>query len=365
MTRILTSDILIADAIAPVRGHPALEALVSDYQLRPGGKLRLDEAQARVFADAFAQVEHMVVPGGSSANMLTTLAGLMPGQVDIRFIGIAGEDAHSEIIRQAMARQHIALLPDHLPTSMEAVAATSYVLVFADGQCTIATRPGNARELLKPAIIAEHVVKNADILLAQGSLWHKFHEEFADRLYSLCMKHARQLWLTLPTQAKPAASECAKILSMLPDATMVLGNEAEVMRLFHAPVHEAIKKLQAVLDIPGRPAGQKSVKTAFITLGGRGCVVVGPSGIEQIGAPDIAAGEIVNTIGAGDTAYAGFAAGIIKGMEPAQAARLGMALAVEKLRINGPRLPDPLQTLMHARPPLAELVAACGLAPGG
>lgn len=356
MTRILTSDILIADVIAPVQGHAALQALVETYQMKPGGKIQIDAVQAQAFAEAFAQVEYQVVPGGSSANMLTTLAKLMPDDVDVRFVGIAGEGTHSTIIRQAMAEANITLLPEHLPQHMESHAATSYVLVFPDGQCTIATQAGNARELLKPAVIAEHVVKNADVLLAQGSLWHKFNEEFSDRLFNLCMKHGRELWLTLPTQAKPTAGECKKIIGMIPDATLVLGNEAEIIRLFHAPLNEAVKKLQALLKTKGRPPVEHGKKLAFITLGERGCVLITPESIEQVGPPKISEGEIVNTIGAGDTSYAGFVAAILKGMPPKEAAQLGMALAGEKLRINGPRLPDPYGTLKEKLPPLAEML---------
>lgn len=354
MTRILTSDILIADVIAPVEGNAKLAALVENYQLKPGGKILLDDAQAVVFAEAFADTEYQVVPGGSSANMLTTLSKLMAGKVTVRFVGIAGEGVHSTLIRQAMAEAHIPLLPDHLPQNMDAMAATSYVLVFADGQCTIATRAGNARELLKPAVFAEHVVKNAEVLLAQGSLWHKFNEEFADRLYTLCLKHERQLWMTLPTQAKPTQGECEKIISMLPDATLVLGNEAELIRLFHAPLNDGVKKLQGLLKMKSRPAYAHGDKVAFITLGERGCVLITPDSIEQIGAPKIAAGDIVNTIGAGDTSYAGFAAGIIQGMGAKEAAQLGMVLAGEKLRINAPRLPDPFGALKARIPALAE-----------
>lgn len=359
MTRILTSDILIADVIAPVKGHAALEALVGQYHLRPGGKAQLDAEQGKAFEDAFSQVEYRVVPGGSSANMLTTLSKLMPQRIDVRFVGIAGEGAHSAVIREAMAEAHIALLPDHVPHGVLARAATSYVLVFDDGQCTIATVAGNAREILKPAVFAEHVVKHADVFFAQGSLWHKFHEEFADRLYALCMKHGRQFWLTLPTQAKPTQAECAKIIEMLPDATLVLGNEAEIMRLFHAPLNEAVRQLQALLQQPGRRAmtPERHDKIAFITLAERGCVLITPEKIEQVAAPKIDSRDIVNTIGAGDTSYAGFVAGYLKGLPARDAAQLGMALAGEKLRINGPRLPDPKGVLEQTLPALAALLA--------
>ncbi|MBY0408468.1 MAG: hypothetical protein K2Q01_12320, partial [Rickettsiales bacterium] len=122
MTRILTSDLLIADIIAPIAGNPGLQLLVDAHKLKPGGKVKLTDEQAQSFADAFAQVEYAVVPGGSSANMLTTLSKLMKGQVDVRFIGIAGEGAHSAVIRQSLADANISLSPDHLPHGLEAVA---------------------------------------------------------------------------------------------------------------------------------------------------------------------------------------------------------------------------------------------------
>jgi sugar/nucleoside kinase (ribokinase family) len=360
MTRILTSDLLIADIIAPVEGHPALLALVEKYALQPGSKVTLDDEQLKEFMNVFRDVPHVMAAGGSSANMLTTLAKLMPKEIEVRFIGVAGESKYSDIVRDSLHEAGIVLLPEHIPTyDIRAMPGLSYVLVFPDGQCTIATHPGNARDILKPAVVAEHTVKNCEVLLVQGSVWHKFHDEYADRLYHLCQKHKRHLWLTLPTQKELNLRESEKMAEVLPHASLVLGNEAELSRLFKKPLTEAMSSLQKILRGSARLSGANgSEPLGFITLGDKGAAVIRTDDIEYIAPVDMASDQIANTIGAGDTAYAGFAAGYLKGLSDTTAAGIAMTLASAKLRTNGPRLADPLVTLAETAPDLADRLRA-------
>jgi len=333
MTRILSADILIADVIISLAEHPALGAFIEKYRLQPGGKTALDDAQLQEFLAATEGLHVTVTPGGSSANMLTTLGKLLGSEIDVRFFGITGEGSYSDIIRHSLDDAGITLLPDRLlPTQIKPQTAISFVFILPGGQCTIATHPGNARDILKPAMIAEHLLQNSDVLLAQGSLWHKLQPGFADRLYALCIKHGKQFWLTLPTQALLSDEEAENIRHVIPDAALVLGNEAELIRLYGAPLETALHSLQKAL---------KGEALGFITFGKDGAAVVSSHGIKRFPPVPIAEQEIVNTLGAGDTAFAGFAAGYLKGLAPAVSAQIAMALAGAKLRVNGPRLADP------------------------
>ena len=57
MTRILSTDLLIADVIAPVAAHESLSALAQEFGMQRGNKRSLTDAEAARFADAFKQVE--------------------------------------------------------------------------------------------------------------------------------------------------------------------------------------------------------------------------------------------------------------------------------------------------------------------
>lgn len=356
MTRILSTDLLIADVIAPVAAHESLSALAQEFGMQRGNKRSLTDAEAARFADAFKQVEVGLAPGGSSANVLSCISQLLGKAVEVKFVGVAGEGAHGDMIRAALKEANITLMPEHVPQGVRTREATSYVLVYSDAQCSIATHPGNARQVLKPALLPEHVVEHCEVVLAQGSLWHKFHPEFADRLYHLCVKHHRALWLTLPTQAHATPNEYEKIREMIPYASLVFGNEAELVRMFNMPLPEAIKQLQRLLRVE-RGSGPHPVGLGYITLGAKGCILISRDSVEQMQAVPVPPELVKNTIGAGDTAYAGFAAGYLQGMPLRQAAHLGMVLASEKLRVNAPRLPQPLACLKQVAPDLAAQLA--------
>ena len=60
---------------------------------------------------------------------------------------------------------------------------------------------------------------------------------------------------------------------------------------------------------------------------------------------------------AGDTAFAGFAAGYLKKLPPETCAKIAVALAGEKLKVDGARLADPKAALQSAAPELAKLIA--------
>lgn len=346
MIRILTSDLLIADVITPLAGNAALAALVNKYHLSPGGKLAITRAQFEEFSAAVLGRPITIVPGGSSANMLTTLCKLLPKKVRGTFLGVAGKSMYSSMIRQSLAEAHIGLLPA-LPEGFSCEAAVSYIILLEDGQRTAATYPGNARAALRPGLISDTLVQAHDIVFAQGSLWRKMEWEFADRLVDLCRAHGKALWLTLPTHTHFSEGKPGLFPALLANANLVFSNEEELLRVYGGDFAAALKSLQQTFA--------DSRQAAFVTRAEKGAAVVTQAAIEHIAPPKIAAKEIVNTLGAGDTAFAGFAAGHLQGLPLSDCAAIGMALAGEKMKLNSARLPDPLSSLRRAAPHLAGL----------
>jgi sugar/nucleoside kinase (ribokinase family) len=337
MIRIISSDILIADVITPLSGSAALSALVAQYELKPGSKTAISREQFEAFSAAVAGLPVTIVPGGSSANVLVTLAKLLPKKVEVQFLGVAGHGISGNMIHSSLTEAGIRLIPEHAPESAE--TAVSYVMLLPDGQRIIATWPGNARELLKTELITEGLVRDSDAALVQGSLWWKMEQGYADRLLTLCRQHNKEIWLALPTYSRSGNGQSDLFGGLLPAADLVLGNEEELIRICHGDLESSLKALQRVFrEHGGAPVG-------FITLSERGAALVDANTIEFIPPAVSASGAIVNTLGAGDTAFAGFAAGHLRKLPPHACAELAMQLAAEKLKVNGPRLPDPLASL--------------------
>lgn len=341
MTVILSSDILIADVIVDLEGNRELQALAGQYGLKPGSKTAISEAQFKAFA-AVAGEPIAVAPGGSSANVLVTLNKLCDLRLAIHFIGVAGNDAPGLMIRRSLEEAHIRLAPETLPPGVVARAATSYVLRLPDGNRIIATYPGNAGDILSPAMITEAAVQASDILFLQGSLWRKMGEAYAGRLLELAKRHRKEIWFALPTYAGLSGEQAELFRRLLADANLVFGNAEELATVFAAPPETALHQLQEIL--------RKKGALAFITRAEQGAAVVSPSVIEYIPLAPAQPERIVGTLGAGDTAFAGFAFGRLRGFPAKDCAEIAMALAAEKLKVQSSRLADPKASLCKSFP---------------
>lgn len=339
--KILASDILIVDVISRYESNPAIQQLVKTFGLKPGGKAPLSRAQHELFLKNANGAK--ILPGGSSSNALTTLVKLMP-QVGVTMLGVIGRE-HHDIIQQSLDEARIALLPK--PSALPHIAvetAISHIVVYANGQRTIATYPGNARDLLKPSFITDPLVAAHDIVFIQGSLWQRMGWEYADTLLRKCRAQKKELWLALPTYPKFGEEKAGLFQELIRNSKLVLGNEEELARIFGGDAESAMKKLQ---NEPGH--------IVFITRSGKGATVLADGQSWQIPPPP--ATSIVNTLGAGDTAFAGFAAGYLKKLPPETCAKIAVALAGEKLKVDGARLADPKAALQSAAPELAKLIA--------
>lgn len=360
---VLTSDLLIADLNVRLADNPRMAGLVDEYGWRPGSKIVLSKEQFREFSDAVASHPVIPTPGGSSANTLTTLGRLLPGEVKGHFIGVAGDGQYSHMIRKSLADADIELTPD-MPHGEMPQVAVSYVLVYPDGERTIATYPGNARDLLVPGLISEEKVADSDVVFVQGSLWQKIDRAFADRLLELRWKQGKQLWLALPTHAPADDKMREHFQYIIPSADVVLSNGEELMHVYGKnQLQDALVALQDAFRQDVLHARSKRGQVGFITLDRDGAAVVTKDQVIRI-PPYIQQKEIVNKVGAGDTAFAGFLAGHIKNLPLDVAARIGVSLAEEKLRYHGARLPSPRTALEQSLPHIAEGLKGGGAAVG-
>lgn len=407
MVNILASDILIADFIASVdEKNGNLGRLAYEFDLHPGVKKQLDsKAHQQLFQDAIGhrplkivsgglegilqdedepqsswEKPVSVVPGGSSANTLVTLNKLLSNNANIDFLGVVGDDKGDDQISQAnrmikksLTEANIKLLPYDVPPGVMPETALSYVLTYQSGKRAIGTYRGNAKDILTPQQITDEVMKRNDVAFMQGSLWGKLDETLpvynghapdealgvADKILKLRGKHRKELWFALPTQAKFGNShvtheERAKhYRECIRSSNVILGNGEEFGTVYETGANEqaTLGALQEVLAerhleqeaAAGRWDQGKTVQKAFFTRGDKGAAVVTAAGITYIKPTKV--DVIVNDLGCGDTAFAGFLYGHVKGLDPVLSGKIGMLLAGEKLRVNGPRLADPQASL--------------------
>ncbi len=371
--RILTSDLSIADAITEINGNSQLEKLIADNSLKRGGKAALTDEKSLNFESAVKDREVAVLPGGSSANVLVTLKKLLGKKnVDVDFLSVVGDDYYGKIIRDSFDEVGINLLPDKtIYQGQNPQVAVSYVMTYPNGERTIATNPGNAKAILKKDIVTDDMVKKSDVIFVQGSLWEKLDHDFADKLLELRWNHRKdkkQLWLALPTHAKFGEEKADMFNWLIPSANLILGNGEELSRIYKtSDTNVALQKLKQTFEEHPvlRNEGFDKEQVAFITLGERGAAIVTKDKIKYVSPRDIKPEEVVNTLGAGDTAFAGFIAGYIKELPHEASAEIAMALANQKLRHNGPRLDNPLSSLHKASPYLADLVLDASRSPVG
>lgn len=365
--RILSSDLLVADIITDIEGNEELQKLLSECNLKPGGKKPITFEQFQKFSQAIEGHSVKIVPGGSAANTLVTMSKLLPGQVAVDFLGVVGNSVYSRMIRSSLEDAGIRLSSGNLDKEAPSPqAAVSFVITYPDGERTIVTYPGNAKEFFTPDNIPEDMVKNSDVIFALGSIWQKFDkgatekkEIFADRLLTLRWKHHKQLWLSLPTGAEFGEESAGRFRYLIPSANVVLSNIEELERIFKLPSgsqEQALKSLQGLLQETVLPKhGFDEQPVAFITLGKEGAAIVKAGHIEYIQPAKVDPKAIKNTLGAGDTAFAGFLAGHLKGLDNTASAKMAMELAGAKIcEEHGPRLKNPQATLQRVLPHLAD-----------
>lgn len=338
-TSILSADYLVADIVVELEGNLLLAELVKKYNMARGSKGQIDQQGFIEFSRAIQGYPVSISPGGSAANTLWTVGKVLGDEVSITFIGARGGSAYSRMISESLKEAGIKLLPEKFPAEEKGIrpeTTVSFVVKFPKGGRAIVTYPGNADQIITSDIITDEMVKQADIVFLQGSLYRKFGEELPDKIIKLSEKHKKELWFALPTHGWFVEEHREMLIERMENhASVVLGNEEELMMLYG--MDDDSEKALAKLDKAVR--GNNKIKVAFITKGRNGAVILSKDGMQEI--PALEADKIVNTLGAGDTAFAGFMIGCIKGLDYKKSAEIGLTLAKHKLTIDAARLPDP------------------------
>ena len=269
--------------------------------------------------------------GGSAGN---TIAGVASFGARGAFIGKVADDAFGAIYRHDMqaldAHFDTAPLVDGAPT------ARCMILITPDGERTMNTYLG-ACQALSPDDIDADVVGRSAITYLEGYLWDPpAAKEAFVRAAEIAHAAGRKVSLTL-SDAFCVDRFRAEFLDLIRSKTVdiLLANDSEVRSLYEtADVDSAVAALRA--DCP----------LAAVTVGAEGALVVTPETVATVPATPVEA--VVDLTGAGDLFAAGFLVGIARGMELADAGRLGALAAAEVIGHIGPRPATSLKEVARA-----------------
>ncbi len=274
-----------------------------------------------------------VGPGGKGSNQAVAAAR---AGADVSFISKIGRDTFGEMALKTYAEAGVrpkVVQMDDLPTG----AAFIYVN-DENGDNAIIVYPGAAGTIgIADVEAARETIEQSSVFVTQLEQ----PAEAAQR--ALEIAHAAGV----TTIFNPAPAERFPE-TIYPLCDYIVPNETEAAAI----VGFALDTLD-----DARRAGDallaKGVKTALITLGGRG--VLYHTANRSVHVPAIASGTVIDTTGAGDAFVGGFSAALSRGLEPVEAVRFGCATAGIAVTRRGtapamPRL-DEIETLLERQPP--------------
>jgi adenosine kinase len=191
-----------------------------------------------------------------------------------------------------------------------------------------------AAQDLRPVDIDESMIASSAIIYLEGYLWDP---KDAKDAFLKAAKIAHQSERTVALSLSDAF--CVdrwrdEFLQLMRSGTvdLIFANEAELQSLYQtADFDTAIKALRGDID------------TAVVTRSEKGCMVLGPDGIEAV--PAFPVKRVVDTTGAGDLFAAGFLSGLARGADDRSCGRLGAMAAAEVIQHLGARPETSLKSL--------------------
>src|SRR5579863_5487719 len=294
------------------------ESFLRRHGMTKGGMALFDEDRAAaIYRDMGPATE---TSGGSAANTIVGVASL---GARAAYVGKVRDDQIGRLYAHDIRAAGVAF---ETKAAVDGPATgCSYIVVTPDGERTMNTYLGAARDLLAADIDPAQVAASA-MLYLEGYLWDpKNAKEAFVKAATIAHEAGRQVALTL------SDSFCVdryrgEFLDLTRNGTvdLVFANEAELHSLYQTSDFDtALKQLRS------------DARLAVVTRSEKGCVVVSKDGV--IAVPAYPIEKIVDTTGAGDLFAAGFLFALARGAGYGNAGRLGALAAAEVIQHIGAR----------------------------
>lgn len=283
------------------------------------GSMHLVESdeQARLL-NRFADADPAKVSGGSVANSVVSFAQL-GGRA--AFLGSVANDPNGNFYRQEFESLGIAF--PVLPAD-EGATGTSLVLITPDAERTMRTNLG-VSTLLSARHMNEKVISDSEWLFVEGYLFANPEngQQAVARAIEIAKRNGCRVAITFSESWVVEAFRDA-VEPAVRNADLIFANEAEACAYTGVKdVEEAFQRLK------------KLVPNVAITLGPRGSLIYFNKVSARVEAFPC---EPVDLTGAGDMFAGSFLYGVIKGVEPPDAARRANLLASKVISQLGARM---------------------------
>ena len=238
-------------------------------------------------------------PGGKGCNMATAAARQ---GMDVAIIATVGDDDFADMAFERLGREEVDTRG--LRRVPGETTAVGLVYLLPDGQNTIGAYPGAHRSLGRDDVIANaDRLKAADVLLVEFSATD---EAIAEAVY---IASAEGIPVIMdPAPARPIAP------SVLAAVDYLTPNETEAKILLGLSPDD---RSQDPADLAER-LRSTGPRVVILTRGSDGCVVCGPSGVEEMPRYPV---EAIDTVGAGDAFDGGLATALARGATIPEALR--------------------------------------------
>lgn len=323
-------DILaLGNAIVDVLSHTDERFLV-DQSLHKGTMALIDESRAESLYRAMGPA--VIVSGGSAANTAVGAASL---GARTGFVGKVRDDELGRLFAHDLKAVGVAF--DTRPAEAGPATARCFVLVTPDGERTMNTYLGACQDL-GPNDVDPAQVASARILYLEGYLWDP--------------PAAKDAFRKAVRIAHEAGNKVALSLSDPFCVDRYRGEFRELVRdgsvdILFANVHE-LKSLYETADEDTAIAALRGEGiVGVVTRSAEGALVVSRDRTEAVAASPV--GTVVDTTGAGDLFAAGFLAGLARGLDGRDCARLGALAAAEVIGHLGARPQVNLADFARAR----------------
>jgi sugar/nucleoside kinase (ribokinase family) len=311
-------DVLgIGNAIVDVIARTEEDFLLKQG-MHKGTMALIDEPRAQAIYDAMGPA--IETSGGSAANTIVGLSSLGSRSA---FIGKVKDDVLGQAFTHDIRAAGVAFTTP--PAAAGPSTARCYVLVTPDGERTMNTYLGAAQDLF-PADIDADMVASSSILYLEGYLWDPKNAKEAFLKAAAVAHEAKRIVALTLSDAFCVDRWRAEFLQLMRSHTvdLIFANEAELHSLYQtSDFDSAVGALRA------------DVGTAVVTRSEKGCLVIGPDGIEAVAAFPVE--RVVDTTGAGDLFAAGFLSGLARDADDRTCGRLGALAAAEVIQHLGAR----------------------------
>lgn len=254
-----------------------------------------------------------VLPGGKSANQAATAARLGVGA---SFIGAVGDDPNGEMLRDALVDAGVDVA--HLSKSGEATGS-AMILVDDDAENCIVISPG-ANGTVDADLVAGHAdaIRGAEVL--------GLCLEVGDDAVVEAARIAHEAGVTVVFNLSPVRDVPAELLELV---DVLIVNEHELAALVGDAAAAEGAESGDWSDAATALAAKHGIRTAVVTLGGAGSVVVETGESDAVTATriDPLPVDVVDTTGCGDSYMGSLMAGLASGLPVNDAARLAAAVS--------------------------------------